>query len=248
MKNESKLYTLYGVFMVFILWEALHLVVHSAAVPAPVETLKNCIQLLKGTEIYMHLAYSFVRLIVAIGLSLIIGVSLGTLMGLCTPVDRFVAPILYVLFPIPKVALLPILFIFFGLGEVSKIGLILLILVFQMTLMVRDAIHAIPSNILLSAKIMHLQGWAFYKHLILPCISKTVISGTRISAGTGIAVLFFAENYATTQGLGFFIMNSWSLIDYVNLYSGIVFLSGMGGFIFTFLDYLEKKYCHWQYS
>lgn len=247
MKNGSKLYTLYGILMVFLIWELLHLVIHSAAVPSPTTTLTNCVLLLQNKEIYVHLLYSFLRLMAAISISLIIGVSLGTLMGLVPVIDRLLAPILYVLFPIPKVALLPILFIFFGLGEVSKIGLIILILVFQMTLMVRDAIHAIPSGILLSAKVMHLEGWAFYRHLILPCISKTVISGTRISAGTGIAVLFFAENYATTQGLGFFIMNSWSLIDYVNLYSGIVFLSALGGIIFSTLDYLEKKLCNWQY-
>lgn len=247
MKNGSKLYTLYGVLMVFLLWQFLHLVVHSAAVPSPVTTLANCLSLLQNGEIYVHLCYSLLRLVAAIGISLVIGVGLGTVMGLSPVVDKLLAPILYVLFPIPKVALLPILFIFFGLGEVSKIGLIILILVFQMTLMVRDAIHAIPSGILLSAKVMHLSGWAFYRHLIIPCISKTVISGTRISAGTGIAVLFFAENYATTQGLGFFIMNSWSLIDYVNLYSGIVFLSAMGGIIFSSLDYLEKNFCNWQY-
>ncbi len=247
MKTSHRGYGLYGFSMVLLLWELLHLLVLSEAIPSPVSTLINCAHLLTSREIYIHIGYSFFRLICAIGASLLVGVSMGILMGLHPKFDRFLAPILYVLFPIPKVALLPILFIFFGLGDFSKIALIFLIVIFQMTLMTRDAIHAIPSNIRLSARVMHLEGWAFYRHLILPCISKTVISGTRISAGTGIAVLFFAENYATNTGIGFFIMNSWSLIDYLNLYSGIVFLSLMGGAIFTALDFLEARYCQWQY-
>lgn len=233
--------------MVLLLWEILHLAVLSDAVPSPVKTLLNCVHLLSTQEIYRHVGFSFLRLMCAISSSLVVGVSLGVLMGLNENINRFLGPVLYVLFPIPKVALLPILFIFFGLGEFSKIALIFLIVIFQITLMIRDAIHGIPSNIRLTATVMRLEGWSFYRHLILPCISKTVISGTRISAGTGIAVLFFAENYATNTGIGFFIMNSWSLIDYLNLYSGIVFLSLMGGGIFSFLDYLEARYCQWQY-
>lgn len=248
MNTPKKGYFLYGVLMVLILWEVLHLALHSEAVPSPLMTFKNCWVLLTSGSILIHIAASLLRLTAAISLALVVGVGIGLAMGLSKTADQLLSPVLYILFPVPKVALLPILFIFFGLGEVSKVSLIFLIVIFQITLMVRDAIHGIPANILLAAKVMHLEGFAFLRHVILPCISKTVISGTRISAGTGIAVLFFAENYATTTGLGYMIMNSWSLIDYVNLYSGIVFLSLLGGLIFYLLDLLEKRFCSWQYA
>lgn len=248
MNTPKKGFFIYGVLMVLVLWQALHMGLHSDAVPSPFVTFKNCGQLLLSGDILIHVGASLLRLIAAISLALIVGVSIGLAMGLNKLADQLLSPILYILFPVPKVALLPILFIFFGLGEVSKISLIFLIVIFQITLMVRDAIHGIPANILLAARVMHLEGFAFLRHVILPCISKTVISGTRISAGTGIAVLFFAENYATNTGLGYMIMNSWSLIDYVNLYSGIVFLSMLGGLIFYLLDILEKRFCNWQYA
>lgn len=248
MNTPKKGFFLYGILMVLILWQFLHMGLQSDAVPSPLITFKNCSQLLASGEILIHTGVSLLRLIAAISLALLVGVGIGLAMGLNKIADQLLSPVLYILFPVPKVALLPILFIFFGLGEVSKISLIFLIVIFQITLMVRDAIHGIPANIRLAARVMHLEGWAFLRHVILPCISKTVISGTRISAGTGIAVLFFAENYATTKGLGYFIMNSWSLIDYVNLYSGIVFLSLLGGLIFYLLDLLERRFCNWQYA
>lgn len=248
MNTPKKGFFLYGVLMVLILWQGLHMGLQSDAIPSPLVTFSNCLKLLATGEILIHTGVSLLRLIAAITLALLVGVGIGLAMGLNKTVDQLLSPVLYILFPVPKVALLPILFIFFGLGEVSKVSLIFLIVIFQITLMVRDAIHGIPANILLAARVMHLEGWAFLRHVILPCISKTVISGTRISAGTGIAVLFFAENYATTQGLGYFIMNSWSLIDYVNLYSGIVFLSLLGGAIFYLLDLLERRFCNWQYA
>lgn len=248
MNTPKKGFFLYGILMVLILWQGLHMGLQSDAIPSPLVTFSNCLKLLATGEILIHTGVSLLRLIAAIALALLVGVGIGLAMGLNKTVDQLLSPVLYILFPVPKVALLPILFIFFGLGEVSKISLIFLIVIFQITLMVRDAIHGIPANILLAARVMHLEGWAFLRHVILPCISKTVISGTRISAGTGIAVLFFAENYATTQGLGYFIMNSWSLIDYVNLYSGIVFLSLLGGAIFYLLDLLERRFCNWQYA
>lgn len=238
---------LYGTAVVLALWELLHLFSHSEAVPSPIATLLNCFQLLGGSEIWLHMGFSLGRLLLALGLSLVLGVSAGLLMGMHPLADRLLSPVLYILYPIPKVALLPVLFIFLGLGEATKITLILLIVVFQIALMVRDTLKTIPHSILLSAESMGLTGTELYLQVILPCIFKTVISSTRISVGTGIAVLFFAENYATAYGLGYFIMNSWSLIDYLNLYSGIVFLSLLGALLFSLLDALEKKYCHWHY-
>ncbi len=247
MKPQKLLSQVYGFGVVLILWQVLHLFSRSEAVPSPVATLMNCFHLLGSSEIWIHMGFSLGRLLLAMGFSLLIGISVGLFMGMNPLADQLLAPVLYILFPIPKVALLPVLFIFLGLGEMTKITLILLIVVFQITIMVRDTIKTIPHSILLSAQAMGLEGFTLYREVILPCIFKTVLSSTRISIGTGIAVLFFAENYATAYGLGFFIMNSWSMIDYLNLYSGIVFLSLMGALLFSLIDQLEQRYCQWHY-
>lgn len=238
---------IYGLAAVVFLWQGIHYIADSSAIPAPFAVLVNCLSMLTTTDMPLHLTMSLLRLIVSITFAIVIGSALGLFMGLNESFNRLISPVLHVFFPIPKVALLPILFIFFGLGEVSKILLIFLILVFQIVFMIRDTIKTLPQGILLSAQSMHLSPGQLLWHIYLPSLSKTLISALRISIGTGIAVLFFAENYATPYGLGVLIMNSWSLINYLDMYSGIVFLSLLGASLFTLLDVLERKFCRWHY-
>jgi NitT/TauT family transport system permease protein len=67
----------------------------------------------------------------------------------------------------------------------------------------------------------------------------------RISIGVSISVLFFAENFATKWGIGYFIMNSWLLVDYTAMFSGILALSLLGLIMFSLIDMLDKKFCSW---
>lgn len=238
---------IYGTLVLMIFWEILHLISKNHFIPSPYETIRNSIVLLASPEIYFHFLWSLGRLTLSILISLILGTALGISMGLNDELDRLFAPIIYILYPIPKVALLPILFLFFGLGELTKVLLIIFVVIFQISLMVRDAIKAIPEDIFLSAKALGLKQFRLFQHIVFPCATKAILSSSRISVGTGIAILFFVETYATNRGLGFFIMNSWSLINYLDMFSGILFLSLLGVMFFSLLDYIEKKFCRWSF-
>lgn len=238
---------LYGLGLLLFLWQIIHLLSPNHFFPSPIETFLNCLRLFSDPELPIHVLASCLRLLAAILLSLLIGTGLGLLMGVHPMADRILGPIVYILYPIPKVAFLPVLFIFFGLGELVKILLILLIVVFQIAIMVRDTVKAVPEGVFLQAKLLGLEGIERLRHILLPCILKAVLSSTRVSVGTGIAILFFAENYATRYGLGYFIMNSWSLINYLDMFSGIVFLSLLGVIFFGIIDWLEARYCRWSF-
>ncbi len=67
----------------------------------------------------------------------------------------------------------------------------------------------------------------------------------RVSVGVSIATLFFSENYATTYGIGYFIMNCWIMVDYVQMFAGIMAMSIMGILIFEVIDLMERKLCPW---
>lgn len=72
-----------------------------------------------------------------------------------------------------------------------------------------------------------------------------IITSLRISVGVSISILFFGENFATTYGIGYFIMNSWLMVNYTEMFSGILALSIMGFFIFKLIDIVENKLCRW---
>lgn len=235
-----------GLIIVLITWQVFNWFLDPRIIPSPLNTLKVFGSLLLSGELFIHTVFSLYRLLVAVVMALIIGLATGIVMGLNKSIEKVIAPLVYILFPVPKAALLPIIFVIFGLGDISKIILIWLILYFQIVLAVYDAVKNISEDVFLSARTLNLTKKELYKHIVLPAILPEVLSALRTSVGIGIAVLFFAETYATNKGLGYFIMNHWSLLNYEEMYSGIILLGGIGYVIFSSIDYLKYKFVKWQ--
>lgn len=160
-------------------------------------------------------------------------------------VDDFISPIIYILYPLPKVAFLPVLMILWGLGDLPKIILIIIIIIFQIVLAARDGVKEIPKELFMSVRSLDLSKIGVYRHLILPAILPKIFTALRICIGVSISVLFFAENFATTYGIGYFIMNSWSMVNYLEMFSGIFALGLLGLLLFKILDLIEDIFCKW---
>jgi len=234
-----------GLLFMFVVWQLLHLFVDPRLIPAPVATLITLGRLLFSGELLLHSLYSLYRLFFAVLFALVLGLLTGIAMGMNKSLEKILAPIVYILFPVPKAALLPIIFVLFGLGDVSKIILIWLILFFQIVLSVYDSVINIGEDVFVSARTLRLSKSQLYKHIVLPAIFPNALSALRTSVGIGIAVLFFAETYATDKGLGYFIMNHWSLLDYEEMYSGILLLGAIGYIVFSVIDYIRFKVVKW---
>jgi NitT/TauT family transport system permease protein len=222
----------------------MHLGVKSNIIPGPYETVTTFVKLLNG-DLLIHVVTSLFRITLAIIISMGIGVPLGLWIGLKKQVDAIISPIAYILYPIPKIAFLPVFMILFGLGNSSKIILIITIIIFQIILATRDGVREIPGELYYSVKTLGLSQWQTYINLVLPAVLPKIVSALRVSIGVSIAALFFGENFATTYGIGYFIMNCWVMVDYVQMFAGILALSIMGIFIFKTIDLMEKKLCPW---
>jgi ABC-type nitrate/sulfonate/bicarbonate transport system permease component len=232
-----------GFLSLLLLWEVLHLILQTHTIPAPMETLVYSF-LIFG-KLMLHSFASILRVLTGISISLFIGVPIGILLGIHKLFHQLFTPFLYFIYPIPKVAFLPIFMLLFGLGNTSKIILIVWIIVFQIILSVRDGVEQIPE---LNFKVMnsfYATTWQKYQYLILPSIIPQVFSGLRISIGISLASLFFAENYATTYGIGYFILSAWTKMNYVEMFSGILVLGFIGIFLFKVLDSIEIGCTPW---
>lgn len=236
--------TLYGIFIVVLFWYILHLTVSSSAIPSPYKTLLNFIEIFLST-LSLHLLVSLARITTAILISLVFGSLIGLWIGMSEKADELITPIVYILYPLPKIAFLPILMILFGLGNTPKVVLIIIIIIFQIIVAARDGVREIPKELFYSVTSLGLNKSQIYRHLIIPAVLPKIITALRISVGVSISVLFFGENFATTYGIGYFIMNSWLMVNYVEMFSGILALSIMGFLIFKLIDILENKLCGW---
>lgn len=232
-----------GFLSFLLLWELLYLLLHTHTIPAPAATLVYVFK--HPLILLLHCLASFLRVLAAVSISLSIGVITGILLGINQTCKRLFSPLLYFLYPIPKVAFLPVFMLLFGLGNTSKILLVIWIIVFQIMLSVRDGVEQITPyyfKVMDSFCVTNIQK---YRYLILPAILPQIFSGLRISIGISLASLFFAENYATVYGIGYYILSAWTKMNYVEMFSGILALGFEGIIMFWLLDRLEMRCAPW---
>jgi len=153
---------------------------------------------------------------------------------------------IYFTYPIPKLALLPVVMLLFGLGELSKLMMIVLIIVFQVVITSRDAVKSIPAETFHSLQSLGASKRQTFTEVILPASLPEVLTATRLALGTAVSILFFTETFGTEHGMGYFIMDAWMRVNYLDMYAGIVILSFMGFLIFSIIDAAETYLCAWR--
>lgn len=242
--SRLRLDTAYGLFILLLFWQFLQIILQATIIPEPYIAIKRFFNLLPMT-LLPHMLASLARIVGAVAISILVGVSLGLFIGVNAKADKQISPIIYVLYPVPKIAFLPVFMVLFGLGDVSKILIVATIIIFQIIVTTRDGVKEIPKALFYSAKSLGMNKFELYRHLIIPAVMPKIITALRISIGTSIAVLFFSENYATRYGIGYFIMNCWTRINYEDMFAGILALSLMGYLLFKTVDYIEAKLCRW---
>lgn len=244
MKRIKALYKyIYAVITILIFWYVFHILLDSFVIPNPIDVIK---EFFSSTNILLiHVLASSFRLFIALTITIILGYTIGVLIGVNKKVDKLISPILYLFFPVPRIAFLPVFMILFGLGDVSKIILIIAIAIFQIIITTRDAAKDIDKDLLLSARSLKLSKTNMIKHIYIPATLPKLFTSVRIALGSSMAALFFAENYATKKGIGYYIMNSWINVDYEAMYSGIIAISILGIILFKSIDLIQKKVCKW---
>ncbi|QEN03668.1 ABC transporter permease [Thiospirochaeta perfilievii] len=236
---------LLGISTIFVIWFLFSIIINKPIIPLPSVVIKQLfIEFSKGT-IFLHLLASILRIISSLFISLTIGIPVGIITAKIKKLDSIFSPILYLLYPIPKIAFLPIIMVLFGLGNTPKIILISSILFFPITIAVRDRTKQLPKEYDYLAKVFLLTKKQILFEITLPGILPSILSAIRISIGISLSVLFFSENFATVFGIGYYIMNSWVMVDYPQMYVGIIMLSFTGLGLYLSLDIIEKKIVPW---
>jgi len=174
-----------------------------------------------------------------------IGMPLGLILGQNKRLDKFAFPFVYATYPIPKVSLFPIIILFFGIGEESKIFLITLILFFQVLVIVRDASSNIPPELVLSLRSLGANWRQLLRYVYLPASLPAALTSLRLNSAIAIAVLYLAESFATSSGLGYYVMDTWQQMSYPKMYAAVMAMSLLGATAFITLAFTEEKLCHW---
>lgn len=232
---------------ILVFWQIAAMWVNRSILPTPVVVLDAFFKELCG-ELPSHFAASLWRVVAGMVLSVVTAVPAGLGIGGSKRLNRFLSPVIYLLYPIPKVVFVPIVLLFLGVGDTAKITVIFLILFFQIVVLVRDQAAGLAPQLLQSLRSLGAGRRALFRFIYLPASLPAILTALRQSVGTAVAVLYIAELFATRRGLGYYIYQSGStLLDYPAMYAGVLAMSILGLGLYFAVDWLERKLCPWKY-
>lgn len=230
---------------ILVLWQLLAFVIQRPIFPGLIEVVNALIREL-GQDLPGHILASFLRVTVSMILSVLLAVPAGLAIGQSARMNQIFSPVIYILYPIPKVVFVPILMLFFGVGDLAKIILIFIILFFQILVLVKDQAAGIAPQLIASLRSLGAGRRAIFRFVYLPATMPAIFTALRQSIGTAIAVLYVAELFATRFGLGYYIYYTGStLMDYPAMYAGIVVMSLLGLGLYYSVDLMENHFCPW---
>ena len=230
-----------------LLWQVVALLLNQPILPGPLEVAVAFFQGL-SEDLAGHFLVSSWRVLASILLAVALAAPAGLMLGQSKRLDRIFSPAIYMLYPIPKVVLVPVILLLFGIGDFPKIIIIFLILFFQILVLVRDSAASIEPKTLLSVRSLGAGRRALFRYVYLPSSVSAILTALRQSVGTAVAVLYVAELFATQRGLGYYIyLNGNTLFDYPAMYAGVLAMSLLGLGLYFTVDRLERRFCRWRH-
>jgi ABC-type nitrate/sulfonate/bicarbonate transport system permease component len=238
---------IYAVLVLLAIWAVAAWLIDQPILPSPLTVGKVFLEELLWGDLLGHFLASLWRVLISTILAIAIAAPLGVILGQSRRLDRWVSPVVYLLYPIPKVVFVPIILLFFGLGNLPKIIIIFLILFFQILVLVRDQAAGIRQELIQSVRSLGAGRRALFRFVFLPASLPAILTALRQSIGTAVAVLYVAELFATNRGLGYYIyLNGTTLFNYPAMYAGIVAMSIMGLGLYFSVDWLQRRLTPWQ--
>ena len=230
-----------GLAMFIGLWQVLAWAINRPIMPSPIDVLPIFFVSMLG-DLGLHFLASAGRVLTSIGLAFVTAVPIGLGLGQMQKLDRIFAPLITIIYPIPKIVFLPVIYVLLGITDVSKIFLIALIIFFPILVVVRDEAANLHPELILSVRSLGAGRRALFRYVYLPACLPAVLTALRISVGTAIAVLFIVEQSLTTYGLGYYIVvETYQILQYTEMYTGILAMSLLGVILYFVIYSLELR-------
>jgi len=199
----------------------------------------------KGRTLLEHLEASLWRIFAGFVTGAAVGTFLGLAMGYWRSVEALFAPFIEFLRPLPQLAYLMLLIIWFGIGETSKIILLFLAALPVSAVAARDGVRNVPVQRIHAARSLGASEWQIFRHVVLPSALPEIFTGARIGVGVVYGTLIAAEIIAGSSGLGWMILDAGRFLRSDYVFVGILLIGLMGLALNWALVALEARIVHW---
>ena len=203
-------------------------------------------ELIASGDLFRHLGASLARIGLGWLIGSITGVMLGGLIGLSWLGRSAGLPFISALFPVPKIALLPLLILWLGIGESAKVATIALGVFFPMAISTYAGIDNVPRNLIRMAQSFNMPFGAIIRNVVVPATLPSVLSGLRISASIALILVVSAEMIGANTGIGALLLASGNLMQTEKLMAAIVAISVLGLLVGGLISWLERALLGWR--
>ncbi|GFE64968.1 ABC transporter permease [Litoreibacter roseus] len=220
--------------------------ISALTLPKPSDVLGTFAELYQSGLLWKHLIPSLSRLAVGACLGVIVGVGTGILIGLFSHIRAGLVPLVAAIFPIPKIALLPLFVIWFGIDEGSKYALIAFGTFTPTVVATYGAVDNVDRGLIRMGQSFGLSWMSIVRKIVLPGAMPGILSGLRISLAIAIILLVAAEMLGAEYGIGAYILEAGSLYDLERLFAGVVILSVLGVLVSAAIGLIERRLLNWR--
>ncbi|MEM6940062.1 MAG: ABC transporter permease [Pseudomonadota bacterium] len=220
--------------------------ISALTLPRPSDVLATFQELYQSGLLFKHLLPSLTRLVVGAAIGASLGIGLGLVIGLFSLARAGLVPLVAAIFPIPKIALLPLFVIWFGIDEASKYALIAFGTFTPTVVATYGAVDNVDRTLIRMGQSFGLSWRSLVMKIVLPGAMPGILSGLRISLTIAIILLVAAEMLGAEYGIGAYILEAGSLYDLERLFAGVVILSVLGVLVSAGIALIERRVLRWR--
>ncbi|WP_210262196.1 ABC transporter permease [Bradyrhizobium aeschynomenes] len=214
--------------------------------PTPLGILRALFRLAESGALWQHVSVSLLRILSGWALGTASGIAVGFAIGLWRIARSVGITFVSALFPIPKIAVLPLLILWLGIGEQPKIATIALGVFFSTTISVYSGVDAVPRNLIRMAQSFDVPFATIVRKVIWPGALPSILAGFRITASVALMLVVSAEMIGAETGIGTFVLQAGNLMQTDQLMAGILMLSLFGLAVGRLISMLEARLLHWR--
>ena len=220
--------------------------ISALTLPKPTDVLITFRELWDSGLLFKHLYPSLSRLVIGAALGASAGISVGILIGLFSYIRAGLVPLVAAIFPIPKIALLPLFVIWFGIDEGSKYALIAFGTFTPTVVATFGAVDNVDRSLVRMGQSFGLSWFSIVRKIVLPGAMPGILSGLRISLAIAIILLVAAEMLGAEYGIGAYILEAGAYYDLERLFAGVVILSLLGVIVSGAIGLIENRLLGWR--
>jgi ABC-type nitrate/sulfonate/bicarbonate transport system permease component len=258
--EASKLYKFYlnhekliigtlSVSLFLLVWELVgnvFQVINPMFMSAPSLIWKAAVQLFGSGEIWNDLRVSGVEFGWGYILSIVVGVPFGIAIGWYKRFSYVCDPFVNAMNATPRVALLPLVIIWLGIGILSKIGIIFIGAVFPLIINTRDGVKTTSVSLLSAARSFGASEWQIFKSVVVPSTVPFILTGLRLAIGRALIGVMVGELYAATAGIGFMITVAGATFQTDKVFVGVLIFAISGMIATDIIDRIERRFDKWR--